>query len=208
MAGEARLTAEELNAVAFTKAMHGYAMHEVDTFLDRAVAELRRIQARRNGEAAPSAPRLTAEAVQHKLFTKALRGYAMEEVDDLLDRLAENLARLHREEHWAQVSMLGRPAALPGLTPEALQRKQFATAMRGYTTGEVDAFLNDAAAELTRLRAERARGFRPTPQRLTADNLRTWRFTRAMRGYAVGEVDQFLDHLAEEVATLLRTPIA
>jgi DivIVA domain-containing protein len=206
MADEARLTAEELNAVEFTKAMRGYAMHEVDTFLDQAVAELRRIQARRNGEAAPSAPRLTAEAVEHKQFTKALRGYAMDEVDDLLDRLAENLTRLHREEQWAQASMLGRPAAMPGITPEEVRRKQFTPAMRGYTTGEVDAFLDDAATELTRLRGERAHGFRPTPQRLTADNLRTWRFSKAMRGYAVHEVDQFLDHLAEDVATLLRSP--
>jgi len=203
MADQARLTAEELNAVELSKAMRGYTMHEVDTFLDQAVQELVRVHAKRNGETAPSTPRLTPEAIGHKVFTKAMRGYAMGEVDDLLDRLAEELTRLHREERWIASSMIGRPAALPGLTPEEIQRKQFAGAMRGYTMGEVDAFLNEAARELTRLRAERGRGFRPTPHRLTADNLRDWRFSRAMRGYAVHEVDQFLDRLSDEVNRLL-----
>jgi DivIVA domain-containing protein len=203
MADEPRLTAEELNAIEFTKAMRGYAMHEVDTFLDQAVQELARMQAKRNGESAPSTPRLTPETIKHKLFTKAMRGYAMHEVDDLLDRLVEELTRLHREEHWIAASMIGRPSAVPGITPEELQRKHFTVAMRGYTISEVDAFLNEAARELTRLRAERGRGFRPTPQRLTADNLRIWKFSKAMRGYAVQEVDQFLDRLSDEVTRLL-----
>ncbi|HEV8647887.1 MAG TPA: DivIVA domain-containing protein [Actinomycetes bacterium] len=204
MADEARLTAEELNAIEFTKAMRGYTMHEVDTFLDQAVQELARLQAKRNGEYAPSTPRLTPLAIEHKVFNKAMRGYAMHEVDALLDRLAEELTRLHREERWIASSMIGRPSAVPGLTPEEIQRKQFTIAMRGYTMSEVDAFLNEAARELTRLRAERGHGFRPTPHRLTADNLRSWRFSRAMRGYVIQEVDQFLDRLSDEVTRLLR----
>jgi len=204
MADQARLTPEALNVVEFAKALGGYAMHEVDTFLDQAVQELARLQAKRNGEYAPSTPRLTPMAIEHKVFTKAMRGYAMPEVDALLDRLTEELTRLHREEHWIAASVIGRPPAMPGLTPEDLQRKQFSVAMRGYTVAEVDAFLNEASTELTRLRAERGRGFRPTPHRLTADNLRTWRFSKAMRGYAVQEVDQFLDRLSDEVTRLLR----
>jgi DivIVA domain-containing protein len=203
MADEPRLTAEDLNAVELTKTMRGYAMHEVDTFLDQAVQELARLQAKQSGEYAPSTPRLTPEAIQHKVFTKALRGYAMHEVDALLDRLADELARLQREERWMQASLTGRPTAMPGITPEEIQRKQFTVALRGYVVAEVDDFLLEAARELARLRAERGRGYRPSPDRLTADNLRHRRFSKAMRGYAVHEVDQFLDRLAGEVDRLL-----
>jgi DivIVA domain-containing protein len=83
----------------------GYAMDEVDDFLDETVAELRRLQkeemdlrlARSRG-ALPfaSSPILTPEDVVNKRFgqTKFREGYNQDQVDDFLDEIVVELRRL------------------------------------------------------------------------------------------------------------------
>ncbi|MDA3645690.1 DivIVA domain-containing protein [Saccharopolyspora indica] len=83
MRGGPKLTAEAVGSVVFSEAPageHGYAAAEVDDLLDRAVATLR-------GAAA-----LTAAEVRDVEFTAVeAGGYDPEEVDSLLDLIAEHL---------------------------------------------------------------------------------------------------------------------
>lgn len=83
----------------------GYAMDEVDDFLDETVAELRRLQkeaedlrvARSRGSIpAGSLQILTPEDAVNKRFgqTKFREGYNQDEVDDFLDEIIVELRRL------------------------------------------------------------------------------------------------------------------
>jgi len=75
-----------------------------------------------------------------------VRGYAMGEVDRLLDLAADELDRLR-----------GGAADGPRLTADELRRAEFTEALRGYEVAEVHALLDRAAAELDALtRAEPA----------------------------------------------------
>src|SRR5574341_1853935 len=64
-------------------------------------------------------PPLTPLDIQHKEFTKAMRGYAMAEVDTFLDQVTEEFTRLQEEnarlkEQLAQARSQGMlPAAPP-----------------------------------------------------------------------------------------------
>jgi DivIVA domain-containing protein len=66
---------------------------------------------------------------------------------------------------------------------------------------EVDALMARLAAELEGLR-EALAGREGYVARLTARDVETAEFNRGLRGYAMPEVDDFLDEAAEELARL------
>jgi DivIVA domain-containing protein len=130
-----------------------------------------------------------------RVFTRAMRGYATEEVDAFLRDLGDELDRRHR----------GFP---PRRVAEDVRRAAFSTAVRGYAVLEVDDFLDMLAEELERLEeAERASQADAPPVEAPwpeTPGTGAVRFTLAMRGYATEEVDAFLDRAARELDRLAR----
>jgi DivIVA domain-containing protein len=71
-------------------------------------------------------PPLTPLDIQHKEFTKAMRGYAMHEVDTFLDQVTEEFTRMQDEiarlrEQAANAGAAPQPAAPPQAPPPAQQ---------------------------------------------------------------------------------------
>ena len=87
---------------------------------------------------------LTPEDIDQKTFHLRFRGYNVDQVDDFLDRVRDELARL-----MDMVAQGHRPLVLR-LTGKDIEEQQFKSALRGYDTGEVDAFLDEIAAEFER----------------------------------------------------------
>jgi DivIVA domain-containing protein len=170
--------------LGFTLAMRGYATGEVDAFLDRAAAELDQLRA--GGGSA-----MTSANVRAARFTKVAKGYAMPEVDSYLDDLA------------AEFDQLAPPAPLPEPPKPRLAIPQFKIVLRGYATRDVDSLLARVEAEFERLRdAIEGRSSAYVPQ-LTPDDVNQAEFNRGMRGYAMDDVDDFLDEVAAELERLL-----
>ena len=143
-----RLTAAELRDADLPTALRGFAMPEVDDLLDRLADQLESPGGRRLPEGAafhPSRhPRAHPAGRAPNLRTRSLpvsvRGYAMGEVDRLLDRVADELDRLR-----------GGAADGPRITADDLRRAEFTEALRGYGVAEVNALLDRTAAELDAL---------------------------------------------------------
>jgi DivIVA domain-containing protein len=166
------ITPTEIQEQVFNGAWYGYAMHEVDDFLDVLVAALERMyQALSEAEQwqsarraplqpplatlrqlpppdHPAAPRrpVSAHDVASKTFTRSLRGYSVDEVDQFLGRVAVELARVIGEH------LGGGP---PRLTSRDIASKRFTLLPRGYAMHEVDDFLAQVAAQF----AERESGW-------------------------------------------------
>ena len=196
MAGFSRLTAQQINDQTFARALRGYAMHEVDEFLDRAAEEIARWHEALNRGRRPNARLLTPREVSEVVFNKEMRGYDMAEVDDFLDELATELARLYGEV-TRRVTPAGRR-----LTADDIVRKEFNGGMRGYDRREVDRFLDQVAREVLRWQDALAQGYRPSMRLVTPQDINEKVFTKAVRGYAMIEVDAFLDELTDELAYL------
>jgi DivIVA domain-containing protein len=169
--------------LGFTLAMRGYATAEVDAFLDHAAAELDQLRA--GGRSS-----MTAASVRAARFAKVSKGYAMPEVDAYLDDLA------------AEFDQLAPPSPPPPAPKPQLSAPSFKVALRGYAMREVDALVSRVEAEFSTLRGVLERGgggYRPT---LTAAEVNKAEFNRGLRGYAMDEVDDFLDEVAEELTRL------
>ena len=67
--------------------------------------------------AAVGTGRITPADIQEKVFKQAFRGYSEREVDEFLDRVTEELARLYTENKRLREQLAARPAAAP--TPQA-----------------------------------------------------------------------------------------
>jgi len=171
-------------------------MHEVDGFLDRAAEEIARWHEALNRGRRPNARLLTPREVSEVVFNKEVRGYDMAEVDDFLDELAAELARLYGEV-TRRVTPAGRR-----LTADDIVRKEFNGGMRGYDRREVDRFLDQVAREVLRWQDALAQGYRPSMRLVTPQDINEKVFTKAVRGYAMIEVDAFLDELTDELAYL------
>jgi len=195
-ADPSRLTARHINEQTFARAIRGYAMHEVDEFLDRAAEEIARWQDALARGLRPTTRLLTPREVSEVVFSKAMRGYDMPEVDDFLDDLAVELMHLH-----GMVSRRAIPVAR-WLTADDIVRKEFHVALRGYHRREVDRFLDQVAREVIRWQDALGQGFRPSMRLVTPEDINEKMFTKVMRGYAMLEVDAFLDELTDEVARL------
>jgi DivIVA domain-containing protein len=168
---EPLLTPEQVERQTFNGTWRGYAMAEVDEFLDEIVAELRRVhRALAEAEHWRSAPRaplqpplhtamrplpapepvqrpLTARDVATKVFAREPRGYRVEEVDQFLGFVAIELARLSAD-----------PGTPLRVTARDISSKRFTLGPRGYVMHEVDDFLARLAAQL----AERESGWSTT----------------------------------------------
>jgi DivIVA domain-containing protein len=139
-------------------------------------------------------------------FPTALRGYDRIEVDAFVDRVERTLAG---------------SAGVDAVTPESIQAVTFSSALRGYRVEEVDDYLDRAVAELeTRSAAEPAD---PEPEEAPpvwgADLIRDRaelmrcadlpdgrRFERSgpfASGYAVAEVDAFVDRVRGTITSVL-----
>jgi DivIVA domain-containing protein len=197
MTGGAWLGPYDIAHKQFSRAVRGYAMHEVDEFLDLVTEELVRLQA---GPPPGSGPLITPHEIAHKQFARMVRGYDMHEVDEFLDRINEVVARLQG----------GAPAAAPRpayertalITAQQIADKRFPRVMTGYDMHEVDEFLDKAAREIARQQDSLARGWPQPAPLLTLQDVNRTMFTKAMRGYQMQEVDEFLDQIAEEIARL------
>lgn len=195
-ADSSRLTAEHITEQVFAKAMRGYAMNEVDEFLDRAAEEIARWHDALARGHRPTTRLLTPREVSEVSFSKAMRGYDMAEVDEFLDELAAELVRLH--------ALVSRRAATPPrrVSAEDVLHKEFHVAMRGYQRREVDRFLDQVAREVIRWQDALAQGYRPSMCLVTPQDVNEKAFTKVVRGYAMIEVDTFLDELTDELARL------
>jgi DivIVA domain-containing protein len=169
--------------LGFTLAMRGYATAEVDAFLDRAAAELDRLRA-------GGRPAMTAADVRAIRFATVTRGYAMPEVDSYLEDMA------------AEFDQLTPPAPSPPAPTPQLSSPRFRTVLRGYAAREVNALLARIEAELERLGAALERGSPGYVPTLTAADVNQAEFNRGLRGYAIGEVDDYLDEVVAELERL------
>ncbi|GAA5054311.1 hypothetical protein GCM10023318_29160 [Nocardia callitridis] len=139
MNGEGTLVADDLRRVTFDVAPadgRGYRADEVDDYLDRARVELEHRQRGTRPSPSGEGALLTHADVHQVHFGRAplgKQGYREDDVDDLLDRIADTLA--HR-----------RPGSLTAaeLRKTRLRRKRFG----GYRLEEVDAFLALAKSTL------------------------------------------------------------
>ena len=127
-----------------------------------------------------------------KSFTRIARGYAPERVDALLGEVAEELKRRAQGHR-------------PVLSAAQVRATTFDRGPVGYRAQEVDDFLELVATELEQSEFSPApdlpgwspvEGARP----VTAAELRRPRLRRALRGYAVNEVDALLERLAAALA--------
>jgi DivIVA domain-containing protein len=160
-------TPSQVSEQTFNGAWYGYAMHEVDDFLDELIVGLERLHqtladaeqwhsARRAPLQPPlatsrqlsppdhlTAPRrpVSAHDVAAKTFRRELRGYNVDEVNQFLGRVAVELARA-----------IGGP---PRLSSRDIASKRFTLLPRGYAMHEVDDFLTQLAAQF----AERENGW-------------------------------------------------
>jgi DivIVA domain-containing protein len=173
--------------------------------------------------------RLTPEAIKGKAFKKVRRGYRANEVDQFLEKVARDVARL--QERIAGRSML-RLDEEPVLTPPQIQEKTFNGAWYGYAMYEVDEYLDvlvdcmdrlhRAAAEAEQWHSARRAPLQPplnalrqlpppepsAPRRpLSAHDIAAKSFSRSPRGYSVEEVDQFLGRVAIELARVVGDPL-
>ena len=167
---EPPLTPAQVQEKTFSGAWYGYAMYEVDDFLDvlvagldrlhRALAEAEQWHSARRAPLQPplnalrqlpppieSAQRrpVSAHDIASKTFSWAPRGYSIDEVDQFLGRLAVELARVAGDPFGGQARLSARDIAA----------KRFTLLPRGYAMHEVDDFLAQVAAQF----AERESGW-------------------------------------------------
>jgi DivIVA domain-containing protein len=96
-------------------------------------------------------PRLTPTDIQHEEFTKAMRGYAMHEVDVFLDKVTEELSRRLNELERRENPAFKRSKFIPEIKAIDISRQEFTKAARGYAMKEVDLFLDRVEAEFRNL---------------------------------------------------------
>jgi DivIVA domain-containing protein len=165
------ISPEQVQEKTFNGAWYGYAMREVDDFLDLLVVCLERLY-RAAGEAEqwhsarraplqppltalrqlppppePTLPRraLSAHDIAAKSFSRSPRGYSVEEVDQFLGRVAVELARVSGDPFGGQ----------PRVNARDIVSRRFTLLPRGYAMHEVDDFLAQVAAQF----AERESGW-------------------------------------------------
>jgi DivIVA domain-containing protein len=207
-------TAERILRQEFAVVLNGYAMIEVDAFLEEVMDAVGRAWSSLPAPQAPPvlAPQTTAGLPQRLPSPRgstgfpgarppALAGRTMPSVPvplpapappPVVRELQAPLAAGRRE--------LPAPARDTRLDAAMVRSAQFPRAFRGYARKQVDQFLELAADTLERLDTalERAPAFgRPTrPEGLTAADVEASAFFTALRGYAMTQVDDFLDRVA------------
>lgn len=97
--------------------------------------------------------RLSARDIEEATFSTSLRGYDLDEVDALLERVADTLAKRAGSDHR--------------ITADDIERATFSTSLRGYDLDEVDDFLD--------LVVETLRQYEPGTPRTERDKTRRGR---------------------------------
>src|SRR5262245_18672646 len=211
---DGRLTAEVITGKAFKKVRHGYSVSEVDRFLGKVAEDLARLREHVRRGTVPVEPLLTPEEVERKTFNGTWRGYAMPPVDEFLDEIVAELRRVHEAlgeaEQWRSAStsaplqpplhsaMRSLPPPEPfttNLTARNVAPPVCPREPHGYRAKGVDQFLGFVAVELARIGSDAA-----AQPRLTAQDIAARRFTLALRGYAMHEVDDFLARVTAQLA--------
>jgi DivIVA domain-containing protein len=211
--GEGTGLAAQVRQQRFSLAMRGYAVAEVDGYLDElaeGIERLQRVSWQGDGYGGSVPGGLpTADQVREQVFTVAPNGYAMIEVDAFLDEVIEAVSRA-----WSRIdavpalppphAALELPAPPPGgLSSSEVRTVEFPRSLRGYTRKQVDEFLAHAADTIDHLDAALARpaplSGRARPAGMTAADVQRAGFFTALRGYAMPKVDDFLDRVAEAI---------
>lgn len=169
-----------IRTTEFPRVMHGYSMGDVNDFLDEVAYELQGFlqqidAAQANATRALPAPNaarrgpiLTAQDISKKTFTRVLGGYAAGEVDAFMDLMADAFAAVHKfnddaravlqQAHMGQYSAMAEEILQAGevtqMTALAIENHEFTKAVRGYAMHEVDAYLDELAAELNAAQRE------------------------------------------------------
>src|SRR5512132_913690 len=117
-------------------------------------------------------------------------------------RVKEHAAGRHdRQRHRVTGAMTeGR------LAPEEVRTRTFTRVVRGYRRREVRRLLEQAAADLDRLRNGPGTDGRDDRPALTAEQVEEARFQPALGGYEMDEVDKFLDEVVAELERAAREP--
>jgi DivIVA domain-containing protein len=208
-------TAERIRRQEFAVVLNGYAMIEVDAFLEDvmdAVAGIWGTLPARSPMSEPAAPppgvperlamppRPPEPSGQPRPAALARPGTVPV---PLPAPLPPPVVRALPEPAQIPVGAVRRELPSPGdkrLDAAAVRSVRFPRAVRGYARKQVDQFLERAADTIERLDAtlERTPAFgRPIrPEGLTAADVEASAFFTAVRGYAMTQVDDFLDRLA------------
>ncbi|HKE97696.1 MAG TPA: DivIVA domain-containing protein [Actinomycetes bacterium] len=180
----------------FIRALRGYSIAEVDAFVGQLSDELDR---QRSGIPA----RVSASQVRGAYFTEEAYGYAVDQVDEYLERVGAAIERIeqHRRPAVEAPRGNGRPAAAGGpvVTPEQIRRQEFGRVFSGYAMAEVDLALDRITRELAALQAGRRSA-------VTAAMILRLGFPKVVRGYHPAEVHAFLRLIASEFARLRPPP--
>src|SRR5512132_708212 len=117
-------------------------------------------------------------------------------------RVKEHAAGRHdRQRHRVTGAMTeGR------LAPEEVRTRTFTRVVRGYRRREVRRLLEQAAADLARLRNGPGTDGRDDRPALTAEQVEEARFQPALGGCEMDEVDKFLDEVVAELERAAREP--
>ncbi len=170
----------------------GYDVAEVEAFLTRA----REAYDADVADAADSAenPRLSSSDIRQASFGMRKGGYSCRHVDAALERLELAFARRERDrqisetgtEDWIASGQARAEILLARFERPAKHRfNRVGFLSRGYSTADVDKFVNTASAALGE------------GQPLTADEVRSAIFRPRFRGYHETQVDFALDGLVE-----------
>jgi DivIVA domain-containing protein len=92
------------------------------------------------------------------------------------------------------------------LAPEEVRTRTFTRVVRGYRRREVRRLLEQAAADLARLRDGRGADGPDDQPPLTPEQVEEARFQPALGGYEMDEVDTFLDEVAAELQRAAQEP--
>ncbi len=149
---------------------------------------------------------LTAKEIHEKQFHDAWRGYNQEEVDDFLDRVAESLERLQRDNRALQqrVQELDQMVAASRSTEEML-KKTLVTAQKA--AEEAIANARARAEQLIGEAEERARRAADEAAQRTAEAERTHAERKRQLDDSVERLQAFQNDLKQKLVTFLEAQL-
>jgi DivIVA domain-containing protein len=225
------LTPLDIRGKEFTRDTGGYAMDEVDAFLDMATEQFSRLRdenAHLRDQLTGRIPRIPLGPQRgslpsfdkRKQFTKAATGYSISEVEAFLDQLTTEFSMLQEQNASLREQLAGLGPSVPS-PPSGAPLGTSGAPVVDASGDLVDIIQSpeDVRSALSSYRAavERSQQLSsgespsseeqtpiggassPTPRLgMTPLDIQHKEFTKAMRGYAMHEVDTFLDHVTEE----------
>jgi DivIVA domain-containing protein len=211
------LTPLDIRGKEFTRDRDGYATNEVEAFLEEVAERFSRLRdenARLRDQLTGRSPRMPLPTRRssppsldkRKEFTKAASGYAIDEVEAFLDQLPAEFGFLEGENAALRDQLAGLGAGMPSPSPGApvggRSPDEVRSMLSSYRTGvERGRMISSAEAASPRSegRTPTSGVLSPTPwSEITPDDVQQKEFTKVTRGYAMSEVDTFLDQVTVE----------